>query len=118
MPSGRRRKAVDEDLAGKHFAMPVLLENLDDYPGDDSALIELEKLGSKPLSMFVKTEDGRISIGDRIVAVYTATLTGKPDIVVTVSLAWLRASLGRNCPVCWKCRMTKGPFRLHRHRGL
>ena len=76
---------VDVDLAGARFAMPILLENLDDYPGDDSALIELEKLGSKPLSVFVKTEDSRIIIGDRIEAVYTATLTGQPDIVVTVS---------------------------------
>lgn len=65
------RHIVDVDLAGKRLPAPILLENLDDYPGDDSSLIELEKLGSKPLSVFVKTEDSRIHIGDRVEMVYT-----------------------------------------------
>ncbi|VVO55920.1 WD40 repeat domain-containing protein [Pseudomonas fluorescens] len=90
-------QTVEEDLAGTRFVKPILLENLDDYPGDDSSLIELEKLGSKPLSVFVKTEDSRIFIGDRIVAVYTAKLSGQPDIVETVS-GVVEGRLGQKLP--------------------
>ncbi|MGW8466460.1 YncE family protein [Pseudomonas sp. CLCA07] len=88
---------VDVDLAGQRLPAPILLENLADFPGDDSSLIEREKLGSKPLSVFVKTEDSRISIGDRIVAVYTAKLSGQSDIVVTVSGA-VEGKLGQKMP--------------------
>ncbi|WLG42475.1 hypothetical protein [Pseudomonas sp. FP1740] len=90
-------QTVDEDLAGTRFAKPIPLENLEDYPGDDSSLIELDKLGSKPLSVFVQTDDNRIQIGDRIEAVYTAGLTGSPDIVVPLS-GTVEGRLGQKLP--------------------
>ena len=90
-------QTVDVDLAGKRLAKAILLENLDDYPGDDSSLIELDKLGKRSLSVYVKTDDNRIEVGDRIEAVYTATSNGQPDIVVMVS-GKVEGKLGQKLP--------------------
>lgn len=90
-------QTVDEDLAGTRFAKAIPLENIDDYPGDDPVLIELKKLGSKSLSVFVQTDDSRIHVDDRIEAVYTATLTGQPDIVVPLS-GTVEGKLGQKLP--------------------
>jgi hypothetical protein len=88
---------VDVDLAGKRFAKPIPLENLDDYPVDDPDVIDLRKMVKQPLSLYVKTDDSRIQVGDRIEAVYTATSNGQPDIVETVS-GTVEGKLGQKLP--------------------
>ncbi|MGB6214217.1 hypothetical protein [Pseudomonas mandelii] len=79
-------QTVDEDLAGTHLKAPILLERMEDYPGDDSTLIELEKLAGGPLLVIVITTDHRFLPGDTIEATYTAKVPGQPvDVVVPVS---------------------------------
>ena len=79
-------QTVDEDLAGTRLKAPILLERMEDYPGDDSTLIELEKLAGGPLLVIVITTDHRFLPGDTIEATYTAKVPGQPvDVVVPVS---------------------------------
>jgi hypothetical protein len=79
-------QTVDEDLDGTHLTMPILLERMQDYPGDDPGIIDLEKLGGNPLLLIIVAVDDRFEVGHDVVATYTATGTGQPaDVVVTVS---------------------------------
>ncbi|MDX9674209.1 MULTISPECIES: hypothetical protein [unclassified Pseudomonas] len=75
---------VEEDLDGKRLPMPILLERMEDYPGDDNSIIELEKLAGNPLLVVILTADKRFVAGYDIEAVYTARVTGRPDVVVVV----------------------------------
>ncbi|WP_095191868.1 YncE family protein [Pseudomonas sp. Irchel 3E19] len=77
-------QVVDEDLDGKSLPMPLLLERLEEYPGDDLGKIELAKLAGNPLKLVVVTADKRFVVGYIIEATYTAKLDGQPDVVVTV----------------------------------
>ncbi|MFJ2486568.1 C-type lectin domain-containing protein [Pseudomonas sp. NPDC087639] len=78
-------QTVDEDLDGVLLPMPILLERLEDFPGDDASIIDLEKLAGNPLLMVVITADSRFVAGDDVLATYTAKNTGQPaDVVVTV----------------------------------
>ncbi|URM26553.1 Ig-like domain-containing protein [Pseudomonas frederiksbergensis] len=77
-------QTVDEDLAGTRLLAPILREIQND-PGDDSSIIDLEKLGKNPLLVIVLTADNRFRAGDTINVTYTARLEGKPDVVVAVS---------------------------------
>jgi hypothetical protein len=78
-------QSVDEDLDGTRLPMPILLERLEDFPGDDASIIDLEKLAGKPLLVVVLTADNRFMAGDEVLATYTAKNTGQPaDVVVTV----------------------------------
>ena len=78
-------QSVDEDLDGVLLPMPILLERLEDFPGDDASIIDLEKLAGNPLSVVVLTADNRFVAGDGVLATYTAKNTGQPtDVVVTV----------------------------------
>jgi len=77
---------VDEDLDGKRLPMAILLERMEDYPGDDAEEIDLEKLAGGPLHVVVLTIDPRFVPGYEVIATYTAKNTGQPaDVVVTVS---------------------------------
>jgi hypothetical protein len=78
-------QTVDEDLDGKRLPMPILLERMEDFPGDDASIIDLEKLAGNPLLLVVLTTDNRFQVGDTVSATYTAKRAGQPDIVVTVS---------------------------------
>ncbi|MFM9384551.1 hypothetical protein [Pseudomonas sp. UV AK001] len=79
-------QTVDEDLDGKRLPMAILLERMEDYPGDDAEEIDLEKLAGKPLLLVVLTIDQRFVAGYEVIATYTAKNTGQPaDVVVTVS---------------------------------
>ncbi|MEO8647246.1 hypothetical protein, partial [Pseudomonas sp.] len=78
-------QTVDEDLAGERLPEPILLERMEDYPGDDSSFIELEKLGGNPLLVIVVTSDNRFQPGDTVNAIYTAKLPGQTDVVVPVT---------------------------------
>ncbi|KAA0980465.1 hypothetical protein [Pseudomonas sp. ANT_H12B] len=75
---------VDVDLAGKRLPAAVLREIREDTT-DDPGLIDLVKLGSKPLLLIVLTAGPRFQRGDTINATYTAKIEGQPDVVVTVS---------------------------------
>ncbi|WP_052269165.1 Ig-like domain-containing protein [Pseudomonas fluorescens] len=78
-------QTVDEDLDGVLLPMPILLERLEDFPGDDASIIDLEKLAGNPLLVVVLTADNRFVAGDEVLATYTAKNTGQPtDVVVTV----------------------------------
>lgn len=72
---------VDVDLAGNRLPAPILREILND-PTDDSGTIDLEKLGNNPLLLIVLTNDLRFQPGDTVNAIYTAKVTGQPDVVV------------------------------------
>ncbi|MFJ2484374.1 hypothetical protein ACIOWE_29475, partial [Pseudomonas sp. NPDC087598] len=75
----------DEDLDGIRLPMPILLERLEDFPGDDPEEIDLEKLAGNPLLLVVLTADNRFLAGDDVLATYTAQDTGQPaDVVVNV----------------------------------
>ena len=76
---------VDEDLDGTQLPMPILLERMADFPGDDASIIDLEKLAGNPLLVVVVTADNRFQVGDIVTASYTARLAGQPDVVVLVS---------------------------------
>ena len=79
-------QVVDEDLDGKRLSMPILLERLEDFPGDNAEEIDLEKLAGNPLLLVVLTADNRFLAGDDVLATYTAKDTGRPaDVVVNVS---------------------------------
>jgi hypothetical protein len=79
-------QSVDEDLDGTRLPIPILLERLEDFPGDDASIIDLEKLAGNPLLVVVLTTDNRFVVGYNVIATYTATNTGQPaDVVVTVS---------------------------------
>jgi hypothetical protein len=79
-------QTVDEDLDGTRLAMPILLERIEDYPGDNAEEIDLEKLAGNPLLLVVLTKDDRFVGGDDVIATYTAKNTGQPaDVVVPVS---------------------------------
>jgi hypothetical protein len=75
---------VDVDLAGSRLPAALLREQLND-PGDDPHLIDLAKLRGKPLLLIILTSDSRFRLGYTINALYTATLSGQPDVVVRVS---------------------------------
>ena len=77
-------QTVDEDLDGMRLPMPILLERMEDFPGDDGSIIDLEKLAGNPLLVIVVTADKRFQVGDNVEATYTAKLAGQADIVVTV----------------------------------
>ncbi|MFJ5240982.1 hypothetical protein ACIP86_30470, partial [Pseudomonas neuropathica] len=78
--------SVDEDLDGTRLPMPILLERMEDYPGDDAEEIDLVKLAGKPLLLVVLTTDPRFVAGYEVIATYTAKNTGQPaDVVVTIS---------------------------------
>jgi hypothetical protein len=78
-------QSVDEDLDGTRLPMPILLERLEDFPGDDASIIDLEKLAGNPLLVVILTADNRFVAGDEVLATYTAKNTGQPaDVVVTV----------------------------------
>ncbi|TPG79529.1 hypothetical protein [Pseudomonas arsenicoxydans] len=77
-------QTVDEDLAGLLLPAALLREQLND-PDDDLSVIDLEKLGGKPLLLVILTADSRFRVGYTLNAVYTATLTGQADVVVRVS---------------------------------
>ncbi|MHC8298560.1 carbohydrate binding domain-containing protein [Pseudomonas sp. ZS1P83] len=72
---------VDVDLAGNRLPAPILREILND-PTDDPGTIDLEKLGNNPLLLIVLTNDLRFQPGDTVNAIYTAKVTGQPDVVV------------------------------------
>ncbi|WP_085655447.1 MULTISPECIES: Ig-like domain-containing protein [unclassified Pseudomonas] len=79
-------QTVDEDLDGTRLPMAILLERMEDYPGDDAEEIDLVKLAGKPLLLVVLTIDPRFVAGYEVIATYTAKNTGQPaDVVVTVS---------------------------------
>ncbi|ANI53349.1 hypothetical protein [Pseudomonas sp. DR 5-09] len=79
-------QTVDEDLDGTRLPMVILLERMEDYPGDDAEEIDLVKLAGKPLLLVVLTIDQRFVAGYEVIATYTAKNTGQPaDVVVTVS---------------------------------
>ncbi|VVO11047.1 hypothetical protein PS718_03436 [Pseudomonas fluorescens] len=78
-------QTVDEDLDGTLLPMPILLERMEDFPGDDASIIDLEKLNGNPLLVIVVTADTRFVVGYGVVATFTAKVTGQPDVVVTVS---------------------------------
>lgn len=79
-------QTVDEDLDGKRLPMAILLERMEDYPGDDAEEIDLVKLAGGPLLLVVLTIDPRFVVGYEVIATYTAKNTGQPaDVVVTVS---------------------------------
>lgn len=75
-------QSVDEDLDGTRLPIPILLERLEDFPGDDASIIDLEKLADNPLLVVVLTTDNRFVVGYNVIATYTATNTGQPDDVV------------------------------------
>ncbi|WP_180698570.1 Ig-like domain-containing protein [Pseudomonas crudilactis] len=78
-------QSVDEDLDGTRLPMPILLERLEDFPGDDASIIDLQKLAGNPLLVVILTADNRFVAGDEVLATYTAKNTGQPaDVVVTV----------------------------------
>ncbi|AMQ81865.1 Ig-like domain-containing protein [Pseudomonas glycinae] len=79
-------QTVDEDLDGTRLPMAILLERMEDYPGDDAEEIDLVKLAGKPLLLVVLTIDPRFVADYEVIATYTAKNTGQPaDVVVTVS---------------------------------
>ncbi|MFW6753297.1 hypothetical protein ACKUG4_21765 [Pseudomonas glycinae] len=79
-------QTVDEDLDGTRLPMAILLERMEDYPGDDAEEIDLVKLAGGPLLLVVLTIDQRFVAGYEVIATYTAKNTGQPaDVVVTVS---------------------------------
>lgn len=79
-------QTVDEDLDGTRLPMAILLERMEDYPGDDAEEIDLVKLAGKPLLLVVLTIDPRFVADYEVIATYTAKKTGQPaDVVVTVS---------------------------------
>ncbi|MFJ2541207.1 hypothetical protein ACIOWA_27740, partial [Pseudomonas sp. NPDC087614] len=79
-------QSVDEDLDGTRLPMAILLERMEDYPGDDAEEIDLVKLAGKPLLLVVLTTDPRFVAGYEVIATYTAKNTGQPaDVVVTIS---------------------------------
>ena len=78
-------QTVDEDLDGTLLPMPILLERMEDFPGDDASIIDLEKLNGNPLLVIVVTADNRFVVDYGVVATFTAKITGQPDVVVTVS---------------------------------
>lgn len=77
-------QTVDEDLAGLLLPAALLREQLND-PDDDLSLIDLEKLRGNPLLLIILTADSRFQPGYTLNALYTAILTGQPDVVVRVS---------------------------------
>ncbi|MBK5534687.1 hypothetical protein JFT91_19180 [Pseudomonas sp. TH08] len=79
-------QAVDEDLDGIRLPKPILLELLEEFPGDDPEEIDLKKLAGKPLLLVVLTANPPFVAGDNVLATYTAQDTGQPaDVVVNVS---------------------------------
>ncbi|WP_426235129.1 Ig-like domain-containing protein [Pseudomonas sp. TWP3-2] len=79
-------QTAEEDLDGKRLPMPILLEQIADYPGDNAGEIDLEKLAGGPLLLVIPTTDSRFVVGYEVIATYTAKNTGQPaDAVVTVS---------------------------------
>ncbi|MET0847828.1 MAG: hypothetical protein ABWY46_16690 [Pseudomonas sp.] len=75
---------VDEDLAGTLLSAALLREQLND-PGDDLNFIDLKKLRGNPLLLIILTADSRFQLGYTLEALYTATSSGQPDVVVRVS---------------------------------
>jgi hypothetical protein len=75
---------VDEDLAGLLLPAALLREQLND-PDDDLNFIDLKKLRGNPLLLIILTADSRFQPGYTLNALYTAILTGQPDVVVRVS---------------------------------
>jgi hypothetical protein len=96
-------QTVDEDLAGTRLSAPILLERMEDFPGDDATLIELDKLAGGPLLVIVVTADNRFLPGDTVEATYTAKVSGQPvDVVVPVSGVVEADSFGQKKPCILK----------------
>ncbi|MFJ2536354.1 hypothetical protein ACIOWA_02335, partial [Pseudomonas sp. NPDC087614] len=73
-------QSVDEDLDGTLLDKPILREIASDTT-DEPGIIDLKKLGSNPLLLFVSTADPRFEPGDKIKATYTAKILGQDDLV-------------------------------------
>lgn len=78
-------QSVDEDLDGKRLKMPILLERLEDFPGDDAGTIELEKLAKNDLLLIILTKDDRFVVDYKIQATFISTIPGQPDKPVIFS---------------------------------
>ena len=78
-------QSVDEDLDGELLDKPILLERLEDFPGDDAGTIELEKLAKNNLLLIILTKDDRFVVGYEVQATFISTIPGQPDKSVIVS---------------------------------
>jgi len=78
-------QSVDEDLDGKRLKMPILLERLEDFPGDDAGTIELEKLAKNDLLLIILTKDDRFVVDYKIQATFISTIPGQPEEPVIFS---------------------------------
>jgi hypothetical protein len=77
--------AVNEDLDGTLLDKPILLERLEDFPGDDAGTIELEKLANNDLLLVILTKDDRFVVGYDVKATFIATIPGQDEQPVIVS---------------------------------
>lgn len=77
--------AVNEDLDGTLLDKPILLERLEDFPGDDACTIELEKLANNDLLLVIPTKDDRFVVGYDVKATFIATIPGQDEQPVVVS---------------------------------
>lgn len=77
--------AVNEDLDGTLLDKPILLERLEDFPGDDAGTIELEKLANNDLLLVILTKDDRFVVGYDVKATFIATIPGQGEQPVVVS---------------------------------
>ncbi|VVP86746.1 hypothetical protein [Pseudomonas fluorescens] len=77
--------AVNEDLDGTLLDKPILLERLEDFPGDDAGTIELEKLANNDLLLVILTKDDRFVVGYDVKATFIATIPGQDEQPVVVS---------------------------------
>jgi hypothetical protein len=76
--------AVNEDLDGTLLDMPILREIIGDT-ADEPGIIDLKKLGSNPLLLYISTVDPRFEPGDKIEATYTAKILGQDDKTVVLT---------------------------------
>lgn len=76
--------AVNEDLDGTLLDMPILREIIGDT-ADEPGIIDLKKLGSNPLLVYISTVDPLFEPGDKIEATYTAKILGQDDKTVVLT---------------------------------
>ncbi|SEN81143.1 hypothetical protein [Pseudomonas sp. ok266] len=76
--------AVNEDLDGRLLDTPILREIAGDT-ADEPGIIDLKKLGSNPLLVYISTVDPRFEPGDKIEATYTAKIAGQDDKTVVLT---------------------------------
>lgn len=76
--------AVNEDLDGTLLDTPILREIAGDT-ADEPGIIDLKKLGSNPLLVYISTVDPRFEPGDKIEATYTAKIAGQDDKTVVLT---------------------------------